>query len=107
MALPDREKVLEGLRKAGLISETATPEGALLDEMSSRMTQGMDTANAMRTDLYLMDVVNVAKKGSGSDEDLLQAVKQGQGFRTANMVFEISDETTSKLLSEAKEKLSA
>ena len=107
MTLPDRESITNQLQEAGLISKNPTPESKVLDEISSRITHGADEADAMRIELYLMDMIQIVKNGGNkSVEELLEEVKNSDGFRTAFMNFQISDEMTSELLSEVKEKLS-
>jgi len=105
---PSRASMKDALRDLDLISGQSTHDQAVLDEISERMTQEMSEANAMRTELYLGDVISVVREGIGEeDTELLKRIKQGDAFNNLSTAFTVSDLTTLALLKEVREKLSS
>jgi hypothetical protein len=85
------------------------PKLAVTDEIAERLKKNSkDVATRMRIDLYVMDVVTVAATDQNSvltDEQIIEVIKKGEGFRNLNTVLVIPDKTTTTLVKEAREKL--
>ena len=93
--------------KAGLLSETQTPRERVFQEISDRLTSGLqDESVAMRVDLYLGDVFDAVEKDPKKPEvELLREVKESSGFGTLDSVVNVPDQTTLDLIKEVKQKL--
>ncbi|KKU50730.1 MAG: hypothetical protein UX72_C0034G0009 [Parcubacteria group bacterium GW2011_GWA2_47_10] len=81
------------------------PNEKILEEISTRVTKGMDEADAMRLELYLMDIMRVV--GEGGDKkpkELLATVKNGDSYANLNTVMDVPDSTTLEFIAEVREK---
>ncbi|MDP3792873.1 MAG: hypothetical protein Q8Q89_04065 [bacterium] len=82
------------------------PKDKILNEISDRVTRGMDEADAMRFELYLMDILRVVEEGGEKQaEELLVTIKGGDSFANLSTVMNIPDSTTLAFITEIKEKL--
>ena len=82
------------------------PEDKILQEISDRATKGMDEADAMRFELYLMDIMRAVREGGDKNpEELLTVVKEGDSYANLNTVMSVPDSTTLAFIAEVKEKL--
>ena len=81
------------------------PNEKILEEISTRVTKGMDEADAMRLELYLMDIMRVV--GEGGDKkpkELLATGKNGDSKENLNTVMDVPDSTTLEFIAEVREK---
>lgn len=94
--------------------EEKSPVLLVTKEISRGVTLGMIDAQAMRIDLYLGDLVSVvygailevSKGETGkSDEELLEKIRETDGYKTATTNYIISDETSISIINEAKVRL--
>ena len=103
---PNRRPDINGIRNLAseITGKPLSPEQVLLGKIADRVTEGSDFATKMRVELYLMDVLRTvrAAKPEAKDEQLLEAVKRGQGFRNLDTTMHIPDETTLHFMGEIK-----
>ena len=78
----------------------------ILEEISNRVTKGMNEADAMRFELYVMDIIRAVENGKDKPaEELLAVVKGGDAYNNLNTVMNVPDSTTLTFIAEVKEKL--
>ena len=102
---PTRESLKPLIEKMG--GGEPRPKDRILQEISDRATKGMDEADAMRFELYLMDIMRAVEEGGDKQaEELLAAVKGGDSYANLNTVMNVPDSTTLAFIVEVREGLS-
>lgn len=103
---PSSGRDIKSLRKLAseLTGRPLSPEQVMLGNITDRLTRGADLATKMRVELYLMDVMSTVQtaKPDAKDEQLLDTIKAGSGFRNLDTTMHIPDETTLHFMGEIK-----
>lgn len=90
-----------------IIGPDVHPRVAVIDAVTDRLTQGADAVTYMRVSMYVSDLADVVES-SAEDRDvqeMLEDLREMDGYQGLNTVMHVPDETSIKLMAEIRQKL--